>query len=321
MKTLDYLSNISDSFLIPLNNLSVISVTGEQRDEYLHGQLTVDTKALTADAVRRTAHCDFKGKAWSLSLVLRHQDAIWLSLNNSSAEHTLAQLNKYGVFSKVTITQHDDALAHFALSGSEAEQWLIAHFGGLPTQPMSSVQHDTGVVIRTDYPNDVFIVILDPKGIDALKSSGLFDKVDQYPQTVYEALSIKNGIPDVSGDGVNQFVPQMMNVQALHGIDFNKGCYMGQEVVARTRYLGKNKRAGFALCFPDVIDVNVGDSIEIAVASGWRRAGTVIRCASLGNETWVMAILPNDTTPQDRVRLGKKPDIAGNFAPLPYTIE
>lgn len=321
MKTLDHLLNIDQNFMMPLDNFTVISVTGEQRDDYLHGQLTVDTKALDEHKVRRSAHCDFKGKAWSLSLVLRHKEAIWLSINKSSAEHTLAQLNKYGVFSKVTIAQCANTLKHFAFSGPIAEQWLTGHFGSLPDTPLSSVQHESGVVIRLDHPDNLFMAILTPQGVDALDSSDLPNQIKTYKDTVFEALSIKNGIPDVSGEVVNQFVPQMMNVQALNGIDFNKGCYMGQEVVARTRYLGKNKRAGFALCFPEAIDVTVGDSIEIEVASGWRRGGTVIRCATLENETWIMAVLPNDTTAQDRLRLVKKPDMTGNFTPLPYTIE
>ncbi|MEG3766167.1 glycine cleavage system protein T, partial [Alteromonas sp. 14N.309.X.WAT.G.H12] len=279
MKTLDHLLNIDHNFMMPLHNFTVISVTGEQRDDYLHGQLTVDTKALDDHEVRRAAHCDFKGKTWSLSLVIRHKEALWLSINKSSAEHTLAQLNKYGVFSKVTIapcddTQSDDTLKHFAFSGPMAEQWLTGHFGSLPDAPLSSVQHDTGVLIRLDHPDNVFIAILNSQGVDALNSSDLPNQIKAYKDTVFEALSIKNGIPDISGEAVNQFVPQMMNVQALNGIDFNKGCYMGQEVVARTRYLGKNKRAGFALCFPEAIDVTVGDSIEIEVASGWRRGGT-----------------------------------------------
>ena len=113
----------------------------------------------------------------------------------------------------------------------------------------------------------------------------------------------------------------MFNVQAINGIDFDKGCYMGQEVVARTRFLGKNKRAAFAFHIDSAVPVNIGDSIEKMAGEHWRSGGTVITAATLGNETWFMAVVANDTSSDDIHRLAENPSITCYPSALPYSIE
>ncbi len=321
MLTPDSLDNLTASFAIPLTHYTVISVAGEQRDDYLHGQLTVNIKKLENNLARHAAHCDFKGKTWSLSTVCRWNDEILLSLPVGSAPQSLEQLKKYGVFSKVDIQDRAGDLSLFAVKGSEAESWIKRTFDSLPEQPLSTVQNDAGVVIRQDYPDGLFLLILKDSAAAAFNQFMTEQSLTVYSPEVFEALAIKNGVADVSGAVVNEFVPQMMNVQALDGIDFNKGCYMGQEVVARTRYLGRNKRAGYVFCIPHAVNVNVGDTVEKALENGWRRGGAVIRKAQLQNETWFMAVLPNDTEADTLHRLAESPEHQACFSALPYTIE
>ncbi|MBU3021871.1 folate-binding protein YgfZ [Aestuariibacter sp. A3R04] len=321
MQRLDHLSNIARDFVVPLHHLSVLSVSGEQRDDYLHGQLTVDTKTLSDSTARRTAHCDFKGKTWSLSILCRYEDAIWLCMNADCASHSLAQLNKYGVFSKVDIIDTSDTIKAYALCGSRAREWIIGQFGSLPNAPLSAQQSNLGVVIKLEFNNDLFMVLLTAEGQSSLQAWAKEMDITEYGPEIYEALSIQQGIPDISGSTINEFVPQMMNFHLLDGIDFNKGCYMGQEVVARTRYLGKNKRAAFSFCLPEALDVSPGDTIEKSLGENWRRGGTIIRKAVLGSETWLMAVLPNDTATDTLHRLSATPQIEFKPLALPYPIE
>jgi folate-binding protein YgfZ len=120
---------------------------------------------------------------------------------------------------------------------------------------------------------------------------------------------------------VGEYVPQMLNVHALNAIDFDKGCYMGQEVVARTRFLGKNKRAAFSFCIDGNVEVSAGDTIERQLGDNWRRAGLVTSVARLDNETHFMAVLSNDTTPQDLHRLADNEAVTCYPYALPYSIE
>ncbi|QJR82087.1 tRNA-modifying protein YgfZ [Alteromonas pelagimontana] len=321
MSSLASLKNIEENCCITLDQHAIISVTGEQRDSYLHGQLTVDINKLADDQARRAAHCDFKGKAWALMTVCRFSDAVLLSIAKDALTSSMAQLQKYGVFSKIEIRDEASHFQQFALQGTQAEAFVIEQFGKLPESPMQSLQSSDGLVIRQDYPQSLYWLILSPAGAEALQTYVRQNQIVNYPSSVYEALAVENGIPDVTNDNINQFVPQMMNLQALNGIDFNKGCYMGQEVVARTRYLGRNKRAAFSFCIPAALAVKPGDILEKQLGDNWRRGGTVIRAATLGAETWIMAVLANDTEMNAVHRLASAPEHSFTPITLPYSVE
>ncbi|WP_414827988.1 tRNA-modifying protein YgfZ [Alteromonas sp. H39] len=320
MTTLSRLSERNNNAVISLTHYGVIALEGEQCDEYLHGQLTVNTKSLTDSQVRHAAHCDFKGKAWALMNVLRHGDKTLLLMNKDALHHSIAQLQKYGVFSKVDIEDASDSYTQWFVTGEKAEEHLRSHFSSLPDTVMTSVQSDSDIVFRTDFPNNGFWILT--KNEDAIITPMRNDEaISEYDSTVFEAIAIANGQPDVSGESVNQFVPQMMNVQALSGIDFDKGCYMGQEVVARTRFLGKNKRAAYSFCVPGATSVAVDDIVEKQIGENWRRGGTIIRAACLGEESWIMAVLNNDTQPEDKHRLASNPELEFTPINLPYSVE
>ncbi len=319
MERLARLDQLADNAVISVAHYGVAAISGEQRDDYLHGQLTINTKAFANDSVRHAAHCDFKGKAWALMYALRHQDTQLLTMHADALSQSLAQLQKYGVFSKVDISDATDKYAQWLLCGPEAEAALHAHFGGLPEAELTALQTDSSVVFLVPGTTPMYWLV--SQAADAilapLRSN---ETVAWYGPEVFEAIQIANGIPAVSGNGVNAFVPQMMNLQALNGIDFDKGCYMGQEVVARTRFLGKNKRAAYSFRLPVATTAAVDDTLEKQVGDNWRRGGTVIRAARLGEETWLMAVLSNDTQPQDNHRLAEAPEHVVTAEPLPYSI-
>jgi len=99
MTALSTLSALPSSYAVRLTNQMLISATGEQTDSYLHGQLTVNINDLDKHQVRICAHCDNKGKTWSVPYVARFNDGVVLISNKDAGAHSLAQLNKYGVFS------------------------------------------------------------------------------------------------------------------------------------------------------------------------------------------------------------------------------
>lgn len=315
----DRLDALATEFVIELEHMGIMQVSGPDQDSFLQGQLTIDVLKLADDRARRAAHCDFKGKAWALPLVVRHRDKVLLSVNRSALDMSLAQLNKYGVFAKADILDASETYRQFALTGERAERWLESQFGRLPEAPLDSVQHANGVVVRYDLPEQLFLVLADTTLATAL-TEALAD-LPHYPVAVFEALAISQGVPDIAGSHINEWVPQMVNAQALDSIDFKKGCYMGQEVVARTRFLGKNKRAAFIFSVDTALPVDDSHTLEKQLGENWRRGGSVIRCATLGEQTWLLAVANNDTQPDEVFRLKDWPDYQFSPKPLPYTIE
>ena len=142
-----------------------------------------------------------------------------------------------------------------------------------------------------------------------------------YSQVVFDAIQIESVHASLQGEAVAEYVPQMINVQALNGIDFDKGCYMGQEVVARTRFLGKNKRAAYSFKLEENVNIKPGDTLEKQLGENWRIAGKVLNVATLDNETWFIAVLNNDTTSEDLHRLADNNAITCYPNTLPYSIE
>ncbi len=124
-----------------------------------------------------------------------------------------------------------------------------------------------------------------------IESSGL----PVYTNKVWQLLEIAEGFPAMSEVAVDQYVPQMLNLQAIHGISFTKGCYLGQETVARMQYLGKNKRALYYLTGNASNSIEAGSIIEMQLGENWRKAGDVITsyCDDNGQVS-VQAVLASD---------------------------
>ncbi|MBQ4829658.1 glycine cleavage system protein T [Alteromonas sp. MMG017] len=331
MTALTTLSDLPSHYAIKLKDNMLIKLEGEQADSYLHGQVTVNVNALDENTVRHCAHCDNKGKTWSISFVGRHdngrhengrhENAIFMLTNKDSGAHSLAQLNKYGVFSKVDITDESNQYTQFFLGENLGQMLLASYFDTLPSEPLTSVHSDAGWVFKSDTQRAAYFVVLNSSLVAEFEQKIKDTNGAIFEQNVYDAIMIESAIPSIQETGISEYVPQMMNVQALNGIDFDKGCYMGQEVVARTRFLGKNKRAAYSFSVPKAFHINAGDTLEKQLGENWRRAGMVIRKAELSEETWFMAVLSNDTTEQDIHRLADQVEITCYPSPLPYSIE
>ncbi|MBZ2161781.1 MAG: glycine cleavage system protein T [Alteromonas stellipolaris] len=321
MTALTTLSDLPSHYAIKLNDNMLIKLEGEQADSYLHGQVTVNINALDGNTVRHCAHCDNKGKTWSISFVGRHENAIFMLTNKDAGAHSLAQLNKYGVFSKVDITDESNQYTQFFLGENLGKMLLASYFDTLPSEPLTSVHSDAGWVFKSDTQRAGYYVVLDSGQVPEFEQKVKDTNGAIFEQNVYDAIMIESAIPSIQETGISEYVPQMMNVQALNGIDFDKGCYMGQEVIARTRFLGKNKRAAYSFSVPKAFHINAGDTLEKQSGENWRRAGMVIRKAELSEETWFMAVLSNDTTDKDIHRLADQVEITCYPSPLPYSIE
>ncbi len=183
------------------------------------------------------------------------------------------------------------------------------------------VESDSGFCITLDYPADTVLLALKKDASPAFLQAVSNADFPLFEETAATALDIASGIPALtSEEQINQYVPQMMNLQALDAIDFNKGCYMGQEVVARTRYLGRNKRAAMIFKLPEACDEIATAKLEKQAGEHWRSGGTILRAAVLGEETWILAVVNNDTTPEDSFRLSTNPALELIHCDLPYTL-
>ncbi|MFT6269693.1 MAG: folate-binding protein YgfZ [Alphaproteobacteria bacterium] len=316
-----------------LDDLSIIRVAGEQRFDYLHGQITVATKDFNSANAKLAAHCDFKGKMFAAMMVSEFNDAFLLCMHKESAIESQAQLKKYGVFSKVDI-EISEQLYPVGIAGEQNIKHLKVLFPTLSNDAMRITDNEFGQAICFNDNSLRYLCYLTEKGKHRLLD--ISDTTTFYACGTWNMLEIEAGIANIQEATVGQFVPQMLNFQSIQAIDFDKGCYMGQEVVARTKFLGKNKRATFLLSgmIPNGLVVNAGDNIEMQIGESWRRGGVIVRAAiskstlhteaeegagSNNNELKILAVMPNDTAPDTVIRL-KNTDITLTLQPLPYEL-
>ncbi|MEO9946099.1 tRNA-modifying protein YgfZ [Paraglaciecola sp.] len=301
------------SYICELNNKGIIQLQGEERVKYLQGQVTADIESLTKTHSLLSCHCDFKGKVWSVSYVLSWEDSILLVTHKTALTNSLAELKKYGVFAKVDINDDTDNWQVLGGKGIKFEEYIIEQFGSLPKGHQSTVSNECGVVISIETPSPRYLVVQ--------QKATLPNITFQSEDYNWELDDINSGLAEIREETSNEYVPQMLNLQALDAINFEKGCYMGQEVVARTKYLGRNKRASFILSARLTTEDLTGHSLEYQVGENWRPGGKILRSVSNNNHTTILAVLPIDTDISSAFRLKSNPDAIFITKTLPYTIQ
>ncbi len=212
----------------PLTKLAITRISGQDRAKYLQGQVTCDVNALQPGQQTPGGHCDPKGKLWSNFRLLCLDDSLLLLTSPSVLERQLPELQKFAVFSKVEIAADERHATGIAGTGSDG--WIAEQFGLLQSGLI-----DGGMAVKIE--QDRWLLV----------SNQQADALPQGDESLWWGLEIKAGLPHMEAVHQGEFIPQMLNLQALDGISFNKGCYMGQETVARAKYRGANNRALFLL--------------------------------------------------------------------------
>lgn len=318
----------TSSFIAKLDDINIIQISGEQRHEYLHGQLTVSTTNFDNGRARLAAHCDFKGKMFSIAWLSHYQDSFLMASNHEAAKESLTQLKKYGVFSKVEIKFNEEFVC-LGLSGSSANiASLTTLFPNLNQQHCSVMSNEFGQVICFNDSNLRYLCYLTSHGMKLLQDNTSLQHFAC--AQAWHMLEVEAGIANIQGPTIGQFVPQMLNLHHLNAIDFDKGCYMGQEVVARTKYLGKNKRAAFLLHLQNTSNqlpqAKVGDTIETKIGENWRRNGIILRLSTQISEdntlanVALLAVMSIDTAIGTVARL-KDSDSLFVVKQLPYGVD
>lgn len=314
------LSNQTDTaFIAPLPSFDVLRLHGPDAEKYLQSQTTCDVNALTSTNYLRGAHCDAKGKMWSVFHMWHTEpNHVFVLANRDELNTSLLQWKKFGVFSKVSFEPCQHQLAVFGLGGSSAELTVLRQQLGFhqPLAPgeRATHQHDQ-LLCLTEQHN--LLITSHARARQLLADTTL----PLTAPTRWLQAHIQQGFCYLEQETIGQYVPQMLNLQAQQAISFDKGCYMGQEMVARMKYLGKNKRAAYILRADSSITPLAGSDIEMQLDTNWRRAGQVINAVNVNQQLWLIAVLPNDVTPGTRLRLAAETETLLSIEPLPYTLQ
>lgn len=230
--------------LADLSHFTLIEASGDDVVEFLQGQLTNDIKLVTEDMGQLSAYCNPKGRILANFRIFKRHDHYFLRLRSDIFEPTIKRLRMFVMRSKVELINRNDELISMGIAGLNATQTLSAIFNKLPEHTDESSTE-----------NEITLIKL-PGALPRYEAHGPIDKIRNLWEKLqkdalaigensWNLLTIRAGIPEIVAETVEAFVPQMINLQAINGLSFTKGCYPGQEVVARMHYLGKLKRRLF----------------------------------------------------------------------------
>jgi len=305
--------------LITLDDWSLVTVKGPDRVKYLQGQITVDVESITTDQHVISAHCDAKGKMWSSLRLFHRGEELAFIERRSVLSNQLAELKKYAIFSKVTLATDNDAKL-LGVAGITAREALTDIFSELPTVEHPVVQQNATTILHFTQPIERFLLITD--GIQKEQLVMKFSPITQFNDSKqWVALDIEAGFPLIDAETSALFIPQATNIQALGGISFTKGCYIGQEMIAKAKYHGTNKRALYWLAGNANRVPIAGENLECQLGLHWRKTGIVLSALQLNDNTiWVQAILNNNLTKDVVLRVRDDSSSILKIQNLPYSL-
>lgn len=303
--------------LMSLNDWSFITATGVDAEKYLQGQLTADISTLTAQQHIFTAHCDAKGKMWSTLRLFHYNQGFGYILRTSVAAKQLNELKKYAVFSQITLSQQHNTVL-LGAAGQEVHDALSSHFSLLPDKEKPVIHLEQTTLLHFSLPFERFLIVTD--------SATAAELTKHFPQhgdsQQWLTFDIAAGIANIDVENSEQFIPQAINLQALPAsISFQKGCYSGQETVARAKYRGANKRAMFWLTGTANTLPKIGDAIEWKIGDNWRRTGTVLAAVTMTKGFISVQVVMNNDMPKESIfRLVGETNSQLTIQPLPYSL-
>ncbi len=295
---------------------SMISVSGVDAEKFLQGQLTVNLKTVTPNQSQLGAHCNLKGRMQSLFrlVTLSKQDDIQrylLIAPTAMINPALAALKKYAMFSKVNLMPAED-FTLFGLIGDTAASFLAEQFvtPGIRDLAVNGVldlmtSHSL-VICRLPGPVQRFMLIVANTQAEsfALTFKGVTEAISE---TIWELCDIEAGIPTIYPETEDLFLPHHANLPQLLGVSFDKGCYLGQEIIARMHYKGKIKRHLYRAKLTETTQVPAaGDQLVILDAPN-EAPGIIVRAAPTETGFEVLLVIDEQYADLSRVRL-KNPD-------------
>lgn len=283
--------------LIDLSPMGAISISGPDSQKFLQGQLTCDLVKLPDEHLTLGSHCNPKGRMISAFFALKiAQTEFILLLPRDLVATALAALKKYAVFFKTQLEDVSDSQHWFGLcgrdAGAAASHLLSLSHGSssdLVAGQLRSFDHNghRALAACLSERNVVIQLPLEQAADLWQKLAGSGTVASGYCQ--WQRQLIEAGLPQVHQSSSEMFIPQMVNLHLLGGVSFKKGCYTGQEVVARMQYLGAAKRRMYRARIDGGELPQAG--AEIFTPNGGSSVGNTVQACPVGDEIELLAVL------------------------------
>ena len=309
----------AEAYVTDLSNYGTLTLTGPDASKFLQGQLTCNLDQLKPEQGLAGAYCSPKGSVISNFDLLQVNDQVMLHMAADVVESVNTALAKYIVFSKAKLHNQNNDWVRLGMWGQKAHE-ALEQVCPVPSQDRQVAEFEHGFVFCSNAAQQRYVIYCQPDAAIDLWLQ-LADHARPTSTAQWEISQIKDGLIYVSEEVSQHYVPQMLNLQEMGSINFQKGCYTGQEVVARMQYLGKLKRHLYLGRITSTTPIQVGMQIDAS------KRGNIGRITSLAQADdslyWFTAVIniKEAEDPEDTLSIGGVDVSQVEIDPLPYAID
>ena len=315
----------NSTIICDLSHFSTVVIAGEDAAGFMQGQFTNNVDNVNENNSQISGFCNNKGRMIANFHLFQHQQNYFISIKSDLVERSIAHLQNYIMRAQVAIQDISEQIIHIGISGEHAESLLSPFIDNVNSTADSISHNENYIALRVAGTTPRYEIFCSAEHAKTLwqtatdKSSAV--KANAVNSSSWDYLNIENGLPFIDSNTSEQFVPQMANMGLINGISFEKGCYTGQEIVARTHYLGKQKRRTYRIKIKTDKAPKAGEQMATDTSTENQYTGTLITVQQTAeNEYEALAVIQIKSAEQEKLKL-KDADAEITLLDLPYSVE
>lgn len=309
---------IDENVFCQADYLGIIKVTGDDAQSFLQGQFSNDVALTSESHSQLNSYNSPKGRLYAIFRLFKSTDDYYLLLPKEILEPVIKRLRMFVMRSKVVLEDLSENWTTIGLSGSLVKS-SISHFPG----EVNGVIHENELTYIQIPGTEKRLLIIGPTDeITKLKSS-IEQNFSEVDENFWKRLDIHAGFPSIYSSSQEEFVAQMVNLQLVDGVSFTKGCYPGQEVVARMHYLGKLKKRMYRVVIEGNSIPAPAENLYLANNDNTQSIGQIVD-AQLNDSGGIDALAVLQTKvigDESDIRVGSTDGTSIEIADLPYSFE
>lgn len=309
---------LHNNIITDLSQFGLIKVSGNDAEKFLQGQFTNDVRQVTESSNQLSAWCSPKGRIIVNFRQFKRDNAYYLLLPKDSVTTTFKRLQMYVLRANVKIEDASNHLVRIGIAGTKTPQLLTECLGFEPSlSPNTSLTTNQTTVLNIPGLQPRYIVFTETPQIfwECLQKT-----THSVGINAWQFLEILAGLPQILPATAEEFVPQMVNYQLINGVSFKKGCYPGQEIVARMQYLGSLKRRMYLAKIDAATIPQAGDSLYVSTEE--QTVGKIVNAtAHPDGGAIVLAVISIDSVNTSEIHWLNQQGECLQFLELPYSLQ
>jgi folate-binding protein YgfZ len=291
------------NFICALPHLTILAVSGKDAAQFLQGQITCNViQDVNDNCCSFAALCNAKGRSICTFLIIKKADVFYLILPATLSEIVAKRLQMFILRSDVSITEASDEFCILGLGSKEP----IDNF---PQQIFNTIENE-GLIVK--YPSNINRYLVLKKVEQSIQFWSRFIETKKFVPTgnsYWKELEILDGIPWLTKETSEEFIPQMLNLDLLKAINFKKGCYTGQEIIARTHFLGKTKRKMYFANTQTNVEISPNDAIYEVDKNNKQSIGKILNFVLKNGEYMMLVIAQTESAASGKIILENQAEL------------